>query len=441
MASLRRRLGIGITLSLIAVLLVQWLLVSVAIRRVTEGYVASRLAHDAETLVAALRFPDGEPRVAGARLASIYLQPYSGHYYRIRVEDAVVRSRSLWDQDFETPALAPGVTRRLHRTGPQGQPLLVRVEGFRKQGREVTVAVAEDLSSIAADIAGFRWAYALVSAAALAVLIVLQGVIVTRGLRPLEALRRQVLKLTQGEVQTLDAPVPAEVRPLVDALNRLLEIMRRRLARYRSALGNLAHALKTPLTLLGQQVDDEPDAARRESMRAQVARIRTLMDRELKRARLAGGGAGGARVDLTAELETLVETLRSIHRERAVELRYEAPPGRRYPADREDMLELLGNLLDNACKWARSRVRVRVDGAPGLEIAVEDDGPGASAQALRALTERGRRVDESVTGHGLGLGIVRDVVEQYGGELRFDRSADLGGLQVVVRLPAPADAW
>ena len=445
MPSLQARLGLGLLLSLVATFLVLWGLVSYAIRGLTEDYMSSRLAHDGETLLAALNFDkDGRPRLAAARIDPVYRRPFSGRYFQIRAGEAVLRSRSLWDQALTLPALAPGETRRLRLGGPQAQPLLVWVAGFRKQDRPLTLAVAEDLSGVEADIRRFQRLFALTAAALLLPLLVLQVLIVRTGLKPLDRVRREIRALERGEVRTLTPEVPREVAPLVHEVNRLLQIMGRRLQRSRNALGDLAHALKAPLTVLRQLRRDEAleaQPALREALVAQTDTMQRVLERVLRRARLAGEGPAGAHFSLEADLPALVDTLRRMHPQREISFETEAPPAGTLALDREDLLELLGNLLDNACKWARRRVRLAIRANDTVHIVVEDDGPGVEPPALAGITRRGARLDESAEGHGLGLAIVKDVIDDYGGSIDFGRSESLGGLRVNVRLPLARGEW
>jgi signal transduction histidine kinase len=217
--------------------------------------------------------------------------------------------------------------------------------------------------------------------------------------------------------------------------------MQDRLERSRSALGNLAHALKTPLTVLVQLEDSETVRQQpqlRQQLTEQTGTIRQIIDRQLKRARLAGVSTPGLMFEPGREFEGLVTILKQIYGERGLEIELDIPPDKSFAGDREDMLELFGNLLDNACKWASSRVLVTVSDAPGLEVSVEDDGPGCPPELREQLSQRGRRLDESTAGHGLGLAIVRDIVEYYQGTMEFGQSDKLGGFRVDVALPGKA---
>ena len=440
MRSLRRRLSLGLLVSLLALFLAQWLAVDGFVQRLSEGYVAGRLEQDADALLAALEWRAGEPAaLKPARVTPVYQRPLSGRYYLVLSGDRRLRSRSLWDEDLPVEALAVGERRVGRLAGPRGGTLLVWAGGFAKGGRTFTIAVAEDLSELDGALRRFRSVYGAVTAAALVLLILFQSSIVAVTLRPLERVRRDLARLGRGEIEDLGEDVPLEVRPLVREVNRLLQLMSGRLRRSRNALGNLAHALKTPLMALTRLSDepalrDDPELAERFARHTDTLRL--LMERELKRARLSGPAAPGRRFDLKGGVDDLVGALHRIHADKDLRVESRVPAEAAYPGDREDMLELLGNLLDNAFKWAAGRIRVEAAVGDGLRLTVEDDGPGCSEADLARLATRGVRIDESVPGHGLGLAIARDVVEEYGGELRFGRSADLGGFRVEVRLKA-----
>lgn len=439
MTSLQDRLTAGLLSTLVAVFAIQWLLVSVAIERITENYIVSRLEHEIESLLVALNVDNqGQLQLDSDRLNLVFRQPFSGHYYRILVDGESLRSRSLWDQEMKVPTISPGDVRELHMTGPQDQPLLLLVRGFQKGGHDLTIAVAEDLSPIQRDITGFQVRYAVLTAAVLAALILIQRMLVRRSLRPLRRTRADLRDLEQGKVRRLDESVPDEIRPMVHEINRLIDITIERLRRSRNAVGNLAHALKTPLTVISQISQDPALRAHgelRRSLDTQIHTVRRLIERELKRARLAGQGPVGSRFVVERELPPLMQALRQVYADKALELEMELPEHHDFAGDREDILELLGILLDNACKWARHQVRLTADQAPGFSFRIEDDGPGVSDAQLAGLAQRGRRLDENTEGHGLGLSIAKDIVDQYKGTVEYGRSRRLGGFQVTVQLP------
>ncbi len=441
MQSLKSRLGVGLVLSLFVIFTLQWLVVIASMRRVAENYVLGRLGHDVDNLLVGLSFDvDGKPYLDPTRVDLVYQQPFSGHYFRISTRNKVIRARSLWDQDLPPLNLPSGATESMREPGPQGQALLVLARGFLKQGHSVTIAVAEEVNPIEVDIRKLQLYYALISIAVMLLLLASQTLIVRYALAPLDRMRRDIVRLERGEISQLEGDAPEEVRPLVFELNRMLALMIQRLQRSRQSLGNLAHALKTPLTLLNDLARQEKLGALpeiREQIASQSNVINRLIERELQRARLAGAATSGQLFDAAREIPPLVQTLKSLYRHKALAIDYRIPDRAEIAADREDMLELIGNLADNACKWAQGHVLIAIESGAGLEMHIHDDGPGCPPEELEHLSQRGTRLDESTAGHGLGLAIAHDIVQSYGGSLGFGRSEILGGFRVDVSLPAP----
>jgi signal transduction histidine kinase len=442
MKSLERQLHFWLALSLIILMAIVWMTGNLAIRHLTENFAASRLEHDGESLIAALDFSRGsDARLRWRRLNQVYNQPYSGHYYIIRIENEAppLYSRSLWDSALEIPALAIGESRRLHLDGPLDQKLLVWVKGFQKQGVGFTLAIAEDLTAISEQQNHFQKYFAILALAGLAGLLAVQRLVVRRAVQKLGAVREEIKRLADGETGNLSEDVPLEILPLVQEFNHLLLLLSRRVSRSRNALGNLAHALKGPLSFLVQYFDDQPSISNSKQdiqARNQLERIEKLMERELKRARLVGKGISGQRFDSQQELPDLIGLLRQIHARRNLSIEYSVENSVPQFGDREDMLELIGNLLDNACKWAASAVSCTVSNREEIyRIIIEDDGEGLSTSRLEDLVKRGVRLDESTEGHGLGLAIVKDIADLYDGNIEFSRSEDLGGLKVTVSFP------
>ncbi len=444
MTSLQARLSAGLILALALLMVLAVALGGYSLRQLAENFVAGRLEHDLETLLAALDFDDtGQPRLAANQIGASFHQPYSGHYYRIEAPGGALSSRSLWDTELALPPLAPDRVTRRFVTGPQDQHLLLVGRAFRVRDQPVAIAVTEDFTPVRQGIQRILLEFILVALLLFAALLLLQRRIVRHGLTPLEHIRQDLPRLARGEIAQLPADAPDEVRPLVAELNRLLALLDQRQRRARHALGNLAHAVKTPLTALAQLAEHPlppDDSAGWQALRQQIQQIRALTERELKRARIAGGGAPGQRVLLEREVADLIETLRRIHRDRKLRIEVQIPLSSTFPCDRDDLLELLGNLLDNACQWAVAVVRLTAGVTrQGLCLRVEDDGPGCPPEQMELLRQRGTRIDESRAGHGLGLAIAGDIVRQYGGALRLDRSAALGGLLAEAVLPSPSD--
>ncbi len=396
-----------------------------------QRYLEAGLRNDSESLLMALvRGPLGL-QLDERRLSPAYQRPFSGHYFHIDFADNHWRSRSLWDQ--ELPLLDhPGLHSNL-QLGPEGQQLLVLRADYRRLGQSISISVAQDYTPVRESFQRMRQVGLGLGLTGLLLILVLQRVTVRRALRPLENAREQIAQLQQGQRSQLDDQVPLELVPLVAQINHLLAHTEDSLKRSRNALGNLGHALKTPLAVLlslasGEKLDAHPEL--RKILREQLAQVQQRLNRELNRARLAGDALPGAQFDCAAELPGLLATLNMIHGDH-LNLDYTAPSGLHLPWDREDLLELLGNLLDNACKWADAEVRLSiVETAEGFVLAVEDDGPGIPEAQRDQVFSRGTRLDEQTDGHGLGLGIARDIVEAWGGELVLQES-EWGGLKVV----------
>jgi signal transduction histidine kinase len=443
LSSLQSRLAYGLGISLLALIAAVGLVGHETLYRLGHAFVLSRLQHDAEALVAALNIePDGAPRIGRQRLTPVYSQPYSGHYFALEMAgQEPLYSRSLWDQTLELDPLAPGETMQWQALGPMGQRLLIWSGGFSKQDTVLTLAVAEDLSSFDKELRSFERILGLMASGGVLLLFLIQRGLISQTFGKLRPLYEDIERLERGDAVSLTENLPDEVLPLVRKLNRLLEQYQQRLERSRRATGNLAHALKTPLHLLVQELEqlDPPLAqASLRRMNDQVDRIRSLMERELKRARFAGSVGPGRQFQPEEELPTLARLLESMHP--AKDLRVECVFGTddSLQADREDMLELVGNLLDNACKWAASRVTCRVAGdSDGWLLRVEDDGPGCDDAQLLHIAERGTRLDENVSGHGLGLSVVQEICELYRGRIEFGRSPSLGGFMASVYIPRP----
>jgi signal transduction histidine kinase len=439
MQSLERRLGIGLALAL-GITCVLILLVSVAaVRTLSEAYTLTRLEHDAEALAAAVAHtPRGGVKLREGRISPIYQQPLSGHYFTVRLSTgATYRSRSLWDETLAFDDLQPGEVKVSNQPGPGGQALLTRTAGYARDGQPFTLAVAEDLGPLSAQIHAFQlWALAGLSLALIAVLW-LQRRILRHAFRSLDTMRHEIEQVMSGTRDRLDQLGPDEVRPLALEINRLLLQLQQRLRRSRESLANLAHAIKSPLARLVQDVDTldaDPKQGRR--IHRNLQQIVDLIDHELRRGSMAGASVGQHfRPD--RDVPELVAALQQLYRDRGLAIAVPALPSTLVAIDRQDLVELLGNLLDNACKHARAQVQLELEIDSALHLLVADDGPGIAAAELASLPTRGRRLDERTAGHGLGLSIVQDIVNDHGGQLRLTRSAALGGLAAEVTLPLP----
>lgn len=439
MISLKRQLSWSLALSLVALLTLQWVVVTYAINSLIEKQLAGRLEREGESLLAGIEFDaTGAFLVDAKYVSTVYQRPFSGHYYVIVSNKQTQSSRSLWDENLAFEPLNKGERIRKYVEGPEQQPLLLVAHGYQKQGNTITIAVAENLASLRNSMSRFQMLYAGISLLGLVALLWIQRLIVFNALRPLQQVKESIAQLVSGEKNQIANNGPEEISPLIEELNRILTAVQSKSKRSRESLGNLAHALKTKLTLLNQvaerqEINGLPDI--RKHIYAATASISQHIERELKKARLIGDIHPTQRVDLKTEVAQLTATLKQIYIAKKMNIVWKIAPDVQFYGDREDLLEMLGNLLDNACKWCKSKVLLTISKDEAITFIMEDDGPGCAEQALEMLIQRGFRADESKAGSGLGLAITNDIVNSYGATLTFAKSEQLGGLRVEVTFP------
>ena len=375
---------------------------------------------------------------------------YSGLYWQVSevgakgALDDQAKSASLWNGHMDMPAgmlvrarSQPGVPVYFDGFGPVHEPLRIAAVFSMIQGRAFVFLAGEDRSGMDKDVQTF----ALITAAALAVLALgsLAAIYfqVRVGLSPLFDLTGEIARIQRGDQQRLEKTYPAEITPVARQLNGFLDYAQDVVERQRMHVGNLAHALKTPLSVLMTAASDDagplPETVRRqaETMRAQV-------DHHLRRARAAARSqAMGERTPVEPVLDELAVMLEQVFADKGVVIDWRAPDELKFRGEKQDFQEIAGNLLENACIWCKRKVRILAEfdaGAQAMTLNIDDDGPGMPEERFDEVLKRGARLDESVPGTGLGLSIVDELVRAYGGELRFARSA-LGGLRVTAKLP------
>lgn len=378
------------------------------------------------------------------------LRAYSGKYWEI-AEPApdgglrqIVTSRSLWDSELSAP---PEVIERVRRSpgesvpydtvGPVDEPLRAVAMLVQLPGRAAPVVflAAEDRTPIDRDVRRFTYA----TAATLLLLAVglVAGVFVQvrAGLAPLFAMGREVASVRQGKAQRLARAYPAELSPLAGELNALLDHNQEVVERQRTHVGNLAHALKTPVSVMLAEAERQPGPLA-EVVSRQAEAMRGHVEHHLRRARAAARSQGsGERTAVAPVLDELTRAMQRIFDERAVD--WDAPEELCFAGERQDLQEMAGNMIENACKWSRRRVMATAETLADprrFRLTVEDDGPGLPPERREEVLKRGARLDENAPGSGLGLSIVDELARAYGGSLELGESR-LGGLKIALELP------
>jgi len=441
--SLRFRLLLGSACWVVLALVGAGFVISLLLEDHARRTLESRLDAAMIALMATAEFSDDET-LGLLRLPAEpdFERVGSGWYWQIgNAQEALLSSRSLWNWQLEAPEerAGPGPHGAVV-SGPDGENLLVRWRSFTAPGgpQLLTVLVAAPASILAEEVDRIQTPlYASLSVLGLGLLaaVFLQ---VTVGLRPLSSVRSQLAAVREGKADSLPSAEVAELESLTNEINALLAQSRSVVGRARTHVGNLAHSIKTPLAVLANGVEGSSDPAVR-ALSPDVARLQRLVDYHLRRARAAGELATLAGAPPVAEVAgELAILFRRLHSGKQLEIAVDVPAGLRFPGERGDLEELLGNLLDNAAKWCLRQVRVTASLADqDLLLVIEDDGPGMSPAECQQVTGRGVRLDEDVAGHGLGLAINRDLAALYGGGLELGRSA-LGGLRASVRVPRRA---
>jgi signal transduction histidine kinase len=456
--SLALRLFLSATAWIVVILVATGIVLSSLYRHSVERAFDRRLGVYLKTLVADIASPDEQaadrfPQSLGEPLFEL---PLSGWYWQVtrldQTKPEVHTSRSLWDaalprlDNLKVPA-APGGSRQGYVLGPADQHLRMveRTIDLGEDGRFV-VGVAGDAGEIDEELRGFDEAL-LVTFSVLAVVLLLTTMFQVRfGLAPLKRISEGLAAIRSGTAERLQGRFPEEIAPLARETNALIDANRDIVQRARTHVGNLAHALKTPLSVMMNEAgarSEDPLAAK---VREQIGIMREQVSRHIERARLAARlTVVGTVTEVSPVVTSLARTMEKIYHDRGVAIDVEAPADARFLGERQDLEEMVGNLVDNACKWARSRVTVEVvpergkaaNGAAVVRLLIDDDGPGLTAAEREEvqLAPRGRRLDETKPGSGLGLSIVVELAHLYGGELALG-TAPIGGLRAELVLPA-----
>lgn len=453
--SLALRLILSATAAVVVILVITGFALSSFYRQTVERAFDRRLSVYLRTLVADVASPEDAAGRLGQSLGEpLFELPLSGWYWQVtrleRPQNNVRASRSLWDgglpqlKDSGVPA-EPDGSRQGYVSGPEDQKLRL-VERDIDLGDEghYIVAVAGDAAEIDEEIAFFDQAL-LVTFSSLALVLLLTIMFQVRfGLAPLKRITVGLAAIRAGTAERLEGLFPEEIAPLARETNALIDANRGIVERARTHVGNLAHALKTPLSVMVNEAGGRTGDPLAEKVLEQADIMRDQVAHHLERARIAARvPVVSALTDITPVVTGLVRTMEKIYRDKNLVIDLRADDQARFRGERHDLEEMIGNLIDNACKWANTRVSVEVvteqpEGAAGtsrVRLIVDDDGRGLSPSEREQVAKRGRRLDETKPGSGLGLSIVVELASLYGGSLNLG-SAPLGGLRAELLLPA-----
>ncbi|MGY3574152.1 MULTISPECIES: sensor histidine kinase [Bradyrhizobium] len=454
-SSLATRLFVSATAWVVVILAITGVILSSVYRDATERAFDRRLNLYLRTLIAEVATPD-EPadRQFQSLGEPLFDLPLSGWYWQITRTDTekgeTRASRSLWDkklpklEEHGAELTAAGV-RLGYVDGPEGQSLRVveRPVDLGADGKFL-VSVAGDATEIFDETRSFDY-YLGGTFAALGVVLLLTTVFQVRyGLAPLKRISDAIADIRSGRAERLEGRFPVEIAPLARETNALIDANREIVERSRTHVGNLAHAIKTPLSVIVNEAAAHTADPFASKVLEQADLMRDQVAHHLERARIAARATIVSTItDVAPVIEALRRTMEKIHRDRDLSIEANADPAARFRGERQDLEEMVGNLVDNACKWAASQVFVEVtvvppeaSGAgPRLRIVVDDDGRGLSEAERAQVSRRGQRLDESKPGSGLGLSIVTDLAGLYGGNLTLN-NAPIGGLRAKLTLPA-----
>lgn len=395
----------------------------------------------------------GTPRLAQGLADPRFGLPLSGWYWQVVPEGGGVgdlASASLLEQRLAVPdgaARDANGAAAFYLTDTADVSLRAIEQSFTLPGsaRRFSVLVAGNFDELSREVRSFTGTL-VASLVLLGAGLVLATLVQVRfGLRPLRDMQARLADIRKGRTDQLQGSYPSEIQPVADELNLLIQSNVEIVERARTQVGNLAHALKTPLSVLTNEAAAQqgPLAAK---VREQAEVMRGQVNLYLDRARRAARAQGiGAVTEVKPVLEALARTLERINRDKAIAISLDCTPGLRFRGERQDLEEMVGNLLDNACKWAAGKVALSAAPAPGpasagrtfLVITVADDGPGLPAEQRAQALKRGQRLDETKPGSGLGLSIVVETAGMYNGSVHLD-TASLGGLRAELTLPSAA---
>jgi len=454
--SLALRLFLSATAVTVVILLITGVVLSSLYHDGVERSFDRRLDVYLKTLVADVSAPEETEKLPQSLGEPLFDLPLSGWYWQTTRLNApkpeVKSSRSLWDsglphlEDLHVPT-SPDGTRKRYVTGPEDQRLRLveRTVDLGEEGRYL-LAVAGDAQEVEDEAQGFDRALAITFGLLAIVLLFTTMFQVRFGLAPLKRISQSLVAIRAGTAERLEGTFPEEIAPLARETNALIDANREIVERARTHVGNLAHALKTPLSVIVNEAVTRGDDPLANKVREQAAVMRDQVQHHLERARIAARATViGTVTEVAPVVIALARSMEKIHRDRGIAIDIEVARDARFLGERQDLEEMVGNLVDNACKWAQSRVAIEVlavhadasSAGNALRMVVDDDGPGLTPSERERVqaARRGNRLDETKPGTGLGLSIVVDLAALYGGALTLG-TAPIGGVRAELVLPA-----
>jgi len=433
-------LNLRIILSATLVLVIFISMTAVTLERAyvdsSESALRDKLTSQLYALMAAADVSDNGVTMPSSELDALLGLPSSGVYAYVADQDgnAIWSSSSVLGARLPQPTALPSGEQRFIKTKVDDVEFYSYVYGvnWATDSRELplTFNIITDLRSFDRQLTEYRTTLLSWLVAMAVLLLVTQAIILRWGLSPLRKVGRELSLIESGEQQQIKEDYPREIERLTDNINILLQQEREQKTRYRNALGDLAHSLKTPLAVLQGALTGHRSNQPDESMQEQITRMNSIVEYQLQRAATAGAASIGKSVDICSVVERILKSLQKVYHDKPVNVVVDIEKQTTFRGDEGDLMEVLGNLLENAFKWAEQVIEIKASNADGkCHISIADDGPGVARSKIDDILKRGVRADESIAGHGIGLSIVQNIVDAYHGSLTITKSR-LGGTEI-----------
>ncbi|MBT8134365.1 MAG: GHKL domain-containing protein [Gammaproteobacteria bacterium] len=395
----------------------------------SESALRDKLTSQLYALMAAADVADDAVTMPSSELDALLGVPSSGVYAYVADQhgNAMWSSSSVLGAKLPLPTTLPSGEQRFIKTVVGDVEFYSFVYGVSWATGNTELALSfniiTDLQSFDRQLTEYRTTLLTWLVAMALLLLVTQALILRWGLSPLRKVGRELSLIENGKQQKIEEEYPQEIERLTDNINILLQQEREQKTRYRNALGDLAHSLKTPLAVLQNALAGHGGNQSKDSMQQQIVRMNSIVEYQLQRAATAGAASIGKSVDVCSVIERILESLHKVHQDKSINVMLDIERDTVFKGDEGDLMEVLGNLFENAFKWAQQAIEIKACNEDGkCHISVADDGPGVAEYEVDNILKRGVRADESIAGHGIGLSIVQNIVDAYHGSLKISRS-------------------